>query len=533
MTPRSSPQVPANPPRWILHPPLIAAAWVLDISLANHVEPAGFGRSLLVAITLATVVALIAWAAASERMLGGLIATAILLASISLRPLDALWEWVSGSFGIDAARGVLGGLLFVALAVPAFLIVRAMRGGALLRAPITSVLNRLAAVLVIVVIVFHVGADLAGSIGSPAASDTPISVNPPAGEQPDIYMILMDGYPRADVLERRFGIDNEPFIDELLSRGFDVADESRSNYVFTQVTLASIFQMRHIEDIAGLTPLIGTPGQHVIPLREATTSGPVWRALRAAGYRIVVNLAGYEHVSLRTVGDEVLDHGEMNDLERIVLGRTWLLDVIKTFVPDVYVEPWRDRILRGFGDLEDLAADATSRSTPTFAWVHIPAPHLPLVVNADGSIRHLDARRFDPASVADFGLNEAQLRAAYTDEVTYINRRLVEVIDLIQDPAAAAPGRPEPVIVIFSDHGYYYDETDTQARFANFLAASTPGAPGLLDGSPTPVNYFPLLLNRYIGTDFARSDDRYFVSPDTRGLLQLSEVPNPDQPVAQ
>ncbi len=262
MTAPSSPPVPAVPPRWILHPPLLAAAWVLDIALANHVEPAGFGRSLAVAIGFAVVLTLIAWAAARERMLGGLIATAILLASVSLRPLDALWEWVSGSFGIDAARGVLGGLLFAALAVPAFLIVRATRGGALLRAPVTSVLNRLAA-----------------------------------------------------------------------------------------------------------------PGQQVTALREATTGGPVWRALRAAGYRIVVNLAGYEHVSLRTVGDEVLDHGEMNDLERIVLGRTWLLDVVKTFVPGIYVEPWHDRIPRGLDDLEKLAVAADSRSTPTFAWVHIPAPH--------------------------------------------------------------------------------------------------------------------------------------------------------------
>ncbi|MEX0709813.1 MAG: hypothetical protein WD116_01255, partial [Chloroflexota bacterium] len=473
------------------------------------------------------------WAAASERMLGGLIATSILLASASLRPLDTLWEWVSRSFGIDAARGVLGGLLFVALAVPAFLIVRAMRGGALLRGPVTSVLNRLAAVLVIVVVVFHVGPDLATSIGAPTQSDAPVSINPPAGERPDIYMILMDGYPRADVLQRRFGFDNQPFIDELSSRGFEVADESRSNYVFTQMTLASMFQMRHIEDTPGLAPLIGTPGGHVAPLREAITRGPVWSALRTAGYRIVVNLAGYEHVSLRSVGHVVLDHGEMNDLERVVLGRTWLLDLVKVFVPDIYAQPWHDRILRGFGDLEELAAAGESRSEPTFAWVHIPAPHLPLVVNVDGSTRHLDPRRFDPLSVAGFGLNDAQMRAAYTDEVTYLNQRLLKVIGAIQDPAAAAPGRPEPVIVIFSDHGYYYDRTDTQARFASFLAASTPGAPGLLGGSPTPVNYFPLLLNRYLGTDFPRAEDRYFVSPDTRGLLQLTEVPNPDRPAAR
>jgi hypothetical protein len=84
------------------------------------------------------------------------------------------------------------------------------------------------------------------------------------------------------------------------------------------------------------------------------------------------------------------------------------------------------------------------------------------------------------------------------------------------------------VIVIFSDHGYYYDPADLQARFGNFLAFSTPGAPGLMSGSPTPINYFPLLLNRYLGTDFALSKDRFFVSQGTRRLLDVAEIADPD-----
>jgi len=43
-----------------------------------------------------------------------------------------------------------------------------------------------------------------------------------------------------------------------------------------------------------------------------------------------------------------------------------------------------------------------------------------------------------------------------------------------------------------------------------------------------PINYFPLLLNRYLGTEFAISKDRFFVSRGTQALLDLREVPNPD-----
>jgi len=64
--PPSTPLPPA--PRWVLHPTLLAAAWVLDIALANQVEPAGFVRSLLVAVAAATVLTLFAWAATGDRL---------------------------------------------------------------------------------------------------------------------------------------------------------------------------------------------------------------------------------------------------------------------------------------------------------------------------------------------------------------------------------------------------------------------------------------------------------------------------------
>jgi hypothetical protein len=40
----------AESPRWVLHPVLIAAAFVLEVVLANRVEPPGFVRSLAVAV---------------------------------------------------------------------------------------------------------------------------------------------------------------------------------------------------------------------------------------------------------------------------------------------------------------------------------------------------------------------------------------------------------------------------------------------------------------------------------------------------
>jgi sulfatase-like protein len=388
------------------------------------------------------------------------------------------------------------------------------------RGPATSFLNRFAAILTVVVVVIHVGPDLPGQMADALRARPKVAVAPMA-DLPDIYILLLDGYPRADVLDRKFGIDNTPFLQALTRQGFDVATDSHSNYVFTQLTLASVFQMRHLEDVGSLAPLIGSPGAHVNALRNATIDSPVFDALGAGGYQVVVTQPGYEHVALRAAADRVLEHGEMNDLERDVLKRTWLLDPLGWIFPTLFTGPPRDRVIHAFNDLALLAAE--SRSAPLFAWIHVPAPHLPLVLDATGRPLDLAPRLFDGRSAADYHMTAEAFATAYADELTYLNRRVLTSIKAL----TAHPGRPAPIIVLMSDHGYNTDLADTQARLSNLFAASTPEAPGLFKDAPTPVNLMPILLNHFLGTHLPMSVDRFFLSPSDHELLELTEVSNP------
>jgi hypothetical protein len=508
-------------PRWVLHPTLIAAAFVLEVALANKIEPAGFARALAVAVLVAVALTLLCWAITRDRWIGGIVATTLVLASISIVPFFVVWDALRGVLGSGAAVALLGLAAFLVLGVPAMQRIRVRRGAQPIRGPATFVLNRFTAVLVAVVVAFHAGQDVPGLIGRALAAKPTVTVAPVA-ELPDIYFILLDGYPRSDVLERRFGIDNSPFLDELQHRGFDVGTENHSNYVFTQLTLASMFQMRHLEEVPGLAPLIGTPGAHVNALRNALVDAPAFAALKAAGYRIVVTEPGYEHVSLRDVADRVLAHGEMNDLERDALKRTWLLDPLGALIPTLFTGPPRDRVVHGFDDLLRLVSEP--RPQPTFAWIHVPVPHLPLVLDAEGRALTLDPRRFDGFDAASFGMTDAEFAAAYAAQLSYLNTRVLGAIAELQ----RAPGRPDPVIVVFSDHGYATDLADVQARLSNLFAAHTPAAPGLFSHAPTPVNVMPILLNRFLGTSFPLQQDRYFLTPSVFELLELTEVPNPD-----
>jgi hypothetical protein len=512
---------PTPAPRWILHPALFAAAFVLQFALSNEIEPAGFARSLVIAVLVAVCVTLAAWALMRDRWLGGLTATSVILATISFIPLFEAWELLHRILGSLATQAVIGLMLFAAVAAPVIQRMRVRRGAAPIRGPLTSGLNQFAAIVVLVVIGFNVGPDLPGTVAHALRPAEPVSVSPEP-DLPDIYVLLLDGYPRADVLEEDFGIDNSPFLGELEHLGFDVGIDSHSNYTFTQSTLASMFQMRHLEDVAGVAPLIGQPGVHVNALRNAVVDAPAFAALRAAGYEIVVTQPGYEHVALRGAADRVLEHGEMNDLERGLLNRTWLMEPLSLLVPTLVSGPPRDRVVNAFDDLGRLATEPHDQ--PLFAWIHLPAPHLPLVLDAEGKPLHLDPRRYFGHDAATFGMTEAQFAAAYAEELSYLNLRVLGAVNAIQE----SPGRPNPVIVVMSDHGYTADRTDVPAQLRNLFAAFTPAAPGLLADVPTPINVMTILLNRFLGTSYPMSADRYFISPGEYQLLELTEVPNPN-----
>ncbi len=64
---------------------------------------------------------------------------------------------------------------------------------------------------------------------------------------PNVYVIMLDAFPRADTLRETFGVDIGSFLDELESLGFTVSDQARANYNKTWLTLASMFNGAYID----------------------------------------------------------------------------------------------------------------------------------------------------------------------------------------------------------------------------------------------------------------------------------------------
>ena len=312
------------------------------------------------------------------------------------------------------------------------------------------------------------------SIGAPAAPDP---------DKPDVYLVLLDGYPRADVLSATFGIDNRPLLAALEQRDFTVASTSRSNYPATRMTLASMFNGAHLGDLFSAEPK--TPDW-----RRAIDEGTQVAAFRAAGYEIVSITSGYEDAVLRRA-DRFIDTGQINEFERALVSLTLFQALVPDAVTELLVDAQHDRTRDSFDAAVHLVGGAGAQR---FALVHLGSPHAPLSFDAAGQRVTLPRSHYPFDDLQEAEMLGDDYAPTLSGEIAYLDTRVIELVDAIR-----AAGRPS-TIVVFSDHGSgtQFSEADPlgtniDMRTANLLAVGG-SVPTEVDPRATLVNLLPRIL---------------------------------------
>ena len=325
---------------------------------------------------------------------------------------------------------------------------------------------------------------------------------------PDVYYIIMDGYPRADVLLREHDFDNREFIRQLEDLGFYVAACSQSNYSMTNLSLATSLNMDYLE---GLNPNV-----HAVDLNDSIQDSTVRRFLESLGYQSVSFASGIWFTELhdadhyidlkRPIVGAFFDLSHPSEFE-ILFIRTTVLRLVEesgtAWLGSLFENPRQeayDRIQFAFDQLEQVP----SLPGPKFVFVHILAPHSPpFIFDAQGGFTV--SYNIDP----ELG-----------NELQYLNRRLLSVVEAILAGSATPP-----VIIFQGDHGL-----DTEVRNAILNAYFFPGdAAKQLYPQVTPVNSFRLVLNAYFGQHLPLLPDRSFYS-SYEEMFNFQEVLYPCEP---
>lgn len=321
------------------------------------------------------------------------------------------------------------------------------------------------------------------------------------GTRPDIYYIILDMYTRADTFQNVYKYDNSEFLGGLEGMGFSIAECSMSNYVRTELSLASSLNMVYLT--SDLDPRFNPDSQVRSPLWKLIRESAVTGYLRERGYQTVAFATGYPWSELDN-SDQYLKPdpvwGGMTEFETLLLETTAfrILDDEGLINLDVFAfNRYRERTRYVLDTLPTLAG----RNTPQFVFVHLIIPHPPFVFAEDGSpvnaFAYLNEDEVYPAR---------QFAEGYTMQTKFINREITRIVQEI-----IANSDTPPVIIIQGDHGPWLQPKERRLSILN--AYYLPGHPDAISGTITPVNTFRVVFNLYLGGDFELLPDESFYSP--------------------
>ena len=369
---------------------------------------------------------------------------------------------------------------------------------------------------VIAVVSFVLGVFNVARTAIGAGVPTPVIQARPAADPaaaPDIYLVLLDGYPRVDTIREAIGYDNRAFLAEMERFGFDVADESHSNYQRTVLTLASMLNARHVSDLMPIPPegYIRQNAQLSSWMREPEAVN----VARALGYEFVV-IPTFKVFVTPSAPDRLIDSGHLTEFEFLLQRGGWL-----GLVARGGQDPWlhaeqRLRIIDAFGSVTTLAAERAGR--PKLVLAHFLTPHHPILFRRDGSLADVANCTWDDCPLDD--PLSPLMRDALSEQVEYTNELVRRTVREIVDKSP----RP-PVIIVFGDHGFRHWLSDDPETFQNLFMSYTPGHLDLFAENTTLINVLPRILNAYLHADLPLASEDLWVDVERNGYFPLEPWP--------
>lgn len=327
---------------------------------------------------------------------------------------------------------------------------------------------------------------------------------------PDIYYIILDGYGREDILNEIYDLNNADFLNALRDKGFYVADNSRSNYLQTALSLASSLNMDYIQNFN----LGEVKSSNREPLKELIASSNIRSILKEYGYTFIGFDSGYSNTSIPNADMYLSPYIKINTFEEVLLTylspASILEEVSRNVIPLYTYQTHRTRAQFTFDQLTKIP----SISGPKFTFAHIVLPHPPFVFDKFGN-PITPEWGFSMRDANDFLGSADEYKFGYSNQTVYVNHLMLDVIDKIIYQSAIPP-----IIIIQGDHGprMLTDWSDYEGS-CTWEASSILNAyyiAGIKNNelytTITPVNTFRLILNSLTFTNLSLLDDIVYYS---------------------
>ena len=319
---------------------------------------------------------------------------------------------------------------------------------------------------------------------------------------PDIYYIILDGYASSITLKELFGYDNYEFTDYLTEKGFYIASESRSNYLFTYLSLASSLNMEYINY---LRDKVGEESKDVTIPTQMIKDNKVMRYLKAQGYKFIHFSSSWGPTNGNNYADLDIHSRNISEFSEMLILMTMLYPFVRNFI-----ESRRKELLDTFQKL----AEVPKIEGPKFIFAHILAPHPPYIFGRNGE------RIYTESTMSNW-----KPKWQYLDQLIFVNKKVKVLVEKI-----LAQTEILPIIILQADHGVPFSgnqpsEKVFKEKMRIFNAYYLPNiSKDLLYDSMTPVNTFRFVFKHYFNADYDLLDDRCYFSDADKSFYKFIDI---------
>jgi len=336
---------------------------------------------------------------------------------------------------------------------------------------------------------------------------------------PDIYYVILDEYPRQDVLLESYDYDNSEFLNSLEELGFYVAEMSQSNYAQTELSFASSLNYNFLHEIVnGLNPSSNDRAPLWSLIKESATR----KRLEKIGYTTVAFESGYAWSQLEDAdiysgpSQGILAQnnlsGDLSDFEVLLLRNSAasILADAKVFFPYTLTPVLKRPALKAYEQVTfilDQLPVLYKQSNPIFVFAHIVAPHPPYVYSVSGEYIG-DQFLVEGGFGGEEELYDHNVKG-HQRSVTFINLKILQVVREIIEKSESLP-----IIILQADHGVPFSSHEDRMAILNAYYLPMGGNEHLYENI-SPVNTFRVIFNYYFGDDLRLlKDESYFSSYD-------------------
>lgn len=288
--------------------------------------------------------------------------------------------------------------------------------------------------------------------------------------QPDIVLVIVDGYTSLPVMKQLFGFEDVALRGDLESVGFTVIEPAFSPYPMTHLSVSSLLELDYV---AEERPRTTTADGRTL---EQVMGGDSYlvELLVENGYRITMVESGW-HMS--TCGEQIdvcVPDRFVDEGVGTVLSQSLLWSFLEPSVGSAFTHGARHAMSWTTKNIGGLVND----EIPDFVFVHVLAPHPPLLLDSDCEVVADHGLAGLSLNIVGMDADTAQARLdGYVAQVQCVNR-------FVRNLSEAVSGS-DALVFVTGDHGSdafsqlatlpdQWSDFQVLERASVFLAINTP-----------------------------------------------------------